>query len=146
MKVVNPYLEAARMAVDAALRSVPAAREDLIPGSDRADAILLRLQVAGEQLNRVRAEFPDEFAQHDADHWSDLIRLLNIIAHGYTQIDYDILWDILTTGLPRLRGIADVTVGYLIDGSYPCHSRQARVVSNTCSRTRCLEVPPQTRR
>jgi uncharacterized protein with HEPN domain len=57
-----------------------------------ADALLMRLQAAGEQLAAARALAPPEFAACATTRWNKLIGLRNIISHGYTAIDYDLIY------------------------------------------------------
>ena len=60
----------------------------------------MRLQDIGEQLTRIRDKFPDFYEQHETDAWHKLIGLRNIISHGYREIDFEIIWDIVTNRLP----------------------------------------------
>jgi uncharacterized protein with HEPN domain len=69
------------------------------------DATLMRLQDIGEQLARIRDRFPDFYEQYDSDEWHKIIGLRNIISHGYREIDFEIIWDIVTNML------ADFTAG-----------------------------------
>lgn len=60
------------------------------------DATLMRLQDIGEQLSRIRDKFPDFYEEHASDEWYKLIGLRNIISHGYREIDFEIIWDVVT--------------------------------------------------
>ncbi len=60
------------------------------------DATLMRLQDIGEQLVRIRDKFPDFYKLNGSDEWHKLIGLRNIISHGYREIDFEIIWDIVT--------------------------------------------------
>lgn len=71
------------------------------------DATLMRLQDIGEQLSRIRDKFPEFYEQHSSDEWHKLIGLRNIISHGYREIDFEIIWDIVTHKLSDF--IADIT-------------------------------------
>lgn len=61
----------------------------------------MRLQDIGEQLARIRDQFPDFFGAQQDDSWNKFIGLRNIISHGYREIDFDIIWDVVTTKLPE---------------------------------------------
>ena len=60
------------------------------------DATLMRLQDIGEQLSRIRDRFPDYYEQHSTHEWHKLIGLRNIISHGYREVDFEIIWDVVT--------------------------------------------------
>lgn len=64
------------------------------------DATLMRLQDIGEQLTRIRDQFPEFYEQNQDDSWHKLIGLRNIISHGYREIDFTIIWDIVSLKLP----------------------------------------------
>ena len=63
----------------------------------------MRLQDIGEQLVRIRDKFPDFYEQHSSDEWHKLIGLRNIISHGYREVDFDIIWDIVEYQLANFR-------------------------------------------
>jgi len=63
------------------------------------DATLMRLQDIGEQLSRIRDQFPEFFEINQDDSWHKFIGVRNIISHGYREIDFDIIWDIIETKL-----------------------------------------------
>lgn len=63
------------------------------------DATLMRLQDIGEQLSRIRDTFPEFYEENHSDDWYKLIGLRNIISHGYREIDFEIIWDVVTTKL-----------------------------------------------
>lgn len=71
------------------------------------DATLMRLQDIGEQLSRIRDKFPEFYEQRHSDEWYKLIGLRNIISHGYREIDFEIIWDIVTHKLDDFT--ADIT-------------------------------------
>lgn len=71
------------------------------------DATLMRLQDIGEQLSRIRDKFPEFYEQHNSDEWHKFIGLRNIISHGYREIDFEIIWDIVEHKLDDFT--ADIT-------------------------------------
>jgi uncharacterized protein with HEPN domain len=60
----------------------------------------MKLQEAGEQLIRIRDNFPDYYEQTQNDSWHKLIGLRNIIAHGYLEVDMTKVWDTVSTDVP----------------------------------------------
>jgi uncharacterized protein with HEPN domain len=59
----------------------------------------VRLQDIGEQLARIRDRFPDYYQEHQTEEWRRLIGLRNVISHGYREIDFKIIWDIVENKL-----------------------------------------------
>jgi len=59
------------------------------------------LEVVGEAANRVS---PEERARYPQIPWVELVGLRNRLIHGYDQVDFDILWQIVTQDL---RPLAD---------------------------------------
>lgn len=71
-------------------------------------SLLHLMAVIGEAAVRI----PDEFrSQHAVVPWRGTINLRNRLVHGYDQIDYDVLWDIVQNDLPplieQLKAIVD---------------------------------------
>ena len=62
-------------------------------------ALTRLLEIIGEAANRV----PDDVqAQYSQLPWMQMIGLRNRLIHGYDQVDFDILWVIVTQDLPAL--------------------------------------------
>jgi len=81
---------------------------DMVHGRTRADldsdrmlnlALVRLLEVTGEAANRVPTEVRLRFSQIP---WPQLIGLRNHLIHGYDQVDFDVLWQIVTRDLPSL--------------------------------------------
>lgn len=62
----------------------------------------MRLQDIGEQLTRIRDKFPNYYEQNSTDEWHKLIGLRNTISHGYREIDFEIVWDIVKNHLSEI--------------------------------------------
>ena len=62
-------------------------------------ALVRLLEVLGEAANRIPAE---ERAVHTQIPWPQLVGLRNRLIHQYDNVDFDILWQILTKDLPPL--------------------------------------------
>lgn len=87
-----------------------AAREagSLVSGRSRADydgdrtlrlALVRLLEVVGEAAGRVPMDFRDS---HPEIAWFGVVGLRNRLIHGYDEVDYDIVWRILTEDIPSL--------------------------------------------
>jgi uncharacterized protein with HEPN domain len=71
--------------------------EDFTNDSKTSDAVLRNIMVIGEAANRT----PNEFrVQHPEIEWSKIIRSRNIVSHDYDDVDYSIIWKIITVHLP----------------------------------------------
>lgn len=80
--------------------NTPGSRSEFMSDPNAQDATLMRSQDIGEQLSRIRDQFPEFFEMNQDDSWHKFIGVRNIISHGYREIDFDIIWDILDTKLP----------------------------------------------
>lgn len=83
--------------------NTPGDKDTFMNDLNAQDATLMRLQDIGEQLGRIRDKFPDFYEQHSSDEWHKLIGLRNIISHGYREIDFEIIWDIIEYHLTDFR-------------------------------------------
>ncbi len=81
--------------------NTPTSFEAFMSDQNAQDATLMRLQDIGEQLSRIRDQFPDYYEQNQHDSWHKFIGLRNIISHGYREIDFEIIWEVLQKGLPE---------------------------------------------
>jgi uncharacterized protein with HEPN domain len=62
-------------------------------------ALVRLLEILGEAAGRVP---PEDRVRYPQIPWIQLVNLRNRLIHGYDQVDFDILWQILTTDLPPL--------------------------------------------
>ncbi len=66
------------------------------------DAISMRLQVIGENVKKIHEACPDYFPSRDIDP-NPIIRFRDFISHHYDAADYELVFDICTHHLPRLK-------------------------------------------
>ena len=64
------------------------------------DAVLRNLELIGEASNRLTEEFK---ADHSDIPWKKIIGLRNIVIHAYSNVDLDIIWDIITKNIPETK-------------------------------------------
>jgi uncharacterized protein with HEPN domain len=74
-------------------------RLDLFNDRKLALSIVALYQILGEASKKVSPEFR---ADHPEIEWSPISRMRDRIAHGYFDIDYDIIWDTAKSKLPDL--------------------------------------------
>lgn len=64
------------------------------------DAILRNIEVFGE----VSRKLPDKFKdQHNYIPWRKIIGLRNIVLHEYSNVDLDIIWDVIKKNIPKTK-------------------------------------------
>ncbi len=64
------------------------------------DAIMMQIIVIGEAVNKLSDDFKEKY--HDQP-WHRAVGLRNQTAHGYIDINPDIVWDTIKTDLPILK-------------------------------------------
>jgi len=70
-------------------------------------ALVRLLEIVGEAAGRVPQEV---CARHTKVPWPQIISLRNRLIHGYDSVDFDILWQIITTDLPPLIASLEVII------------------------------------
>lgn len=76
-------------------------------GRDRFDqdeivqlALVHLVQIIGEAASRVS----DDLRQrHPEIPWRHVVGMRNRVVHGYFEVDLDLLWDVITLDIPKLR-------------------------------------------
>jgi uncharacterized protein with HEPN domain len=85
-------------------------------GKSRADldtdrllnlALTRLLEMIGEAANQVSREKQADYPEIP---WPQVIGLRNRLIHGYDMVDFDILWQIITTDLPPLIAVLEKVV------------------------------------
>jgi uncharacterized protein with HEPN domain len=90
------------------MRAYVAEAHDLIQGKIQADlerdrllnlAVVRLLEVVGEAASRISRE---DCTCHPEISWAEIVGLRNRLIRGYGQVDFDIVWQILTVDLSPL--------------------------------------------
>jgi uncharacterized protein with HEPN domain len=89
------YLEGINEHLAAIKNYLPASKEVFLADEKTQDAILMRLMALGEEIAHLSPEFSEK---HPGLHWYKIVGLRNRIAHGYFEIDPDLIWDTLSNG------------------------------------------------
>lgn len=80
----------------------------MVKGKKRADldtdrklnlSLVRLLEIVGEAAGRIPDE---ERARYPDIPWPEIVSLRNRLIHGYDSVDFDILWQVITTDLPAL--------------------------------------------
>jgi uncharacterized protein with HEPN domain len=65
-------------------------------------AVVMSLVIIGEAATKVMEQFPDFAVAHPEVPWRNMRGMRNRIAHGYFDINLDVVWDTVVTALPDL--------------------------------------------
>ncbi|MDK9701752.1 MAG: DUF86 domain-containing protein [Sulfuritalea sp.] len=78
------------------------AKPDFFADRKTQQAVILNLIVLGEAASRIAAECPEFTVAHPALPWQQMRGMRNRMAHGYFDIDLDVVWETVQTSLPDL--------------------------------------------
>ncbi len=88
-------------------------REEFMNDARTIDAVIRNLEVLGEAAKHVPNEVRATFSEID---WKAIAGMRDILIHEYFGVDYDIVWDVVSTripmlvqAIPRLRAAYPVT-------------------------------------
>ncbi|HVZ43657.1 MAG TPA: DUF86 domain-containing protein [Ramlibacter sp.] len=65
-------------------------------------AVILSLIIIGEAATKVMDTYPNFTNAHPEIPWRNMRGMRNRIAHGYFEINLDLVWDTVQTALPEL--------------------------------------------
>lgn len=74
--------------------------EEFFADKKTKDAVVRNFEIIGEAANKLSKGIKESNKQVD---WSGLIGFRNVIVHDYFGIDYDVVWNIKTNHLPKLK-------------------------------------------
>ena len=97
------YLAHIANAARLALSYVEAMTKDQFMTDTRTQqAVILNLFVIGEAATKLLNEYPDFAEQHPAIAWKSMKGMRNRIAHGYFDVDLEVVWETVAASLPEL--------------------------------------------
>lgn len=67
-------------------------------------AVILNLLLIGELASRIAERAPEFIAAQPEIPWGAMRGMRNRIAHGYFELDIDVVWDTVRDALPELAG------------------------------------------
>lgn len=102
-KSPKPHLSCILETIEVIENYTPQSLETFLRDRNAQDATLMRLQDIGEQLTRIRGQFEQFYTEHHHDSWNKMIGLRNIISHGYREIEFKIIWDVVATRLGEFK-------------------------------------------
>lgn len=77
--------------------------EDFLRAKVIQDAVLRNIEIIGEAARNIEKAAPQFTAAHSEVPWAVIYTMRNRIAHGYFQVDLEIVWRTVRNDLPRLK-------------------------------------------
>lgn len=97
------YLQHMRQAAADAIGFVEGmSRADFLADKRTQQAVIMSLIVLGEAATKVMDRHADFANAHAQVPWRNMRGMRNRIAHGYFDVDLDVVWDTVQTALPDL--------------------------------------------
>ncbi len=78
-------------------------REEFLADTRTQQAVILNIVIIGEAATRLVAEYPEFVARYADIPWKQMRGMRNRMAHGYFDIDLNIVWETIKTSLPVLE-------------------------------------------
>ena len=76
-------------------------KDDFLADRKTQQAVILNLIVLGEA--KIATDKPDFVAAHPEIPWQQMRGMRNRMAHGYFDINLDVVWETVQVSLPRLQ-------------------------------------------
>ncbi len=97
------YLDHMRQAATDARSFVDGlSKEEFLADKRTQQAVIMSLVVIGEAATKVMEAYPDYAQRHAQVPWRSMRGMRNRIAHGYFDINLDVVWDTVQLALPEL--------------------------------------------
>lgn len=98
------YLDHMRQAIaDAQSFTEGMAQADFEQDKRTQQAVVMSLIVLGEAATKVMDQYSAFAVEHSHIPWRSMRGMRNRIAHGYTDINLEVVWDTVQTALPTLK-------------------------------------------
>lgn len=92
-------------------------RDDFLADKRTQQAVVMSLIVLGEAATKVIGRYPDFASAQSQIPWRSMRGMRNRIAHGYFDIDLDVVWDTVQNALPGLLVAVQPLLDDLAQGS-----------------------------
>jgi uncharacterized protein with HEPN domain len=77
-------------------------KQDFLADKRTQQAVTMSLIVVGESATKVMDAYPEFADAHPGIPWRSMRGMRNRIAHGYFEINLDVVWETVQTALPDL--------------------------------------------
>jgi uncharacterized protein with HEPN domain len=78
------------------------AKSDFLADKRTQQAICMNILIIGEAVTKIIAQYPEFIDQHKSVPWQSMRGMRNRIAHGYFDINLDVVWETVRVALPIL--------------------------------------------
>lgn len=78
-------------------------KDDFVADKKTQQAVILNIIVIGEAATRIADECTEFAAAHPEVPWKQMRGMRNRMAHGYFEINLDVVWDTVQLSLPELE-------------------------------------------
>ncbi len=97
------YLNHIKLAASDAISFVEGlSKEEFLEDRRTQQAVVMSLIIIGEASTKIMDQHADFTALHAQIPWRSMRGMRNRIAHGYFEINLDVVWDTLQSALPDL--------------------------------------------
>jgi len=97
------YLEHMQQAATDACNFIEGlSKNDFLSDKRTQQATIMSLIVIGEAATKIMDYYPDFVEAHLTVPWRGMRGMRNRIAHGYFEINLDVVWETVQTALPEL--------------------------------------------
>ena len=76
-------------------------KDDFLKDKRTQQAVIMSLVIIGEAAKKVMDADPEFVSAHPEVPWRNMRGMRNRIAHGYFEINLDVVWDTVQTALPE---------------------------------------------
>ncbi|MGB3123519.1 MAG: DUF86 domain-containing protein [Pseudomonas sp.] len=100
---IGDYLDHIRQAAADAIAFVEGlSKEEFLEDRRTQQAVVVSLIIMGEASTKLMDQYPDFIASHSQIPWRSMRGMRNRIAHGYFDINLEVVWDTIQRALPDL--------------------------------------------
>lgn len=78
-------------------------KDDFFADKKTQQAVILNIIVIGEAATQIADEYPEFTSAHPEVPWKQMRGMRNRMAHGYFEINLDVVWDTVQLSLPELE-------------------------------------------
>jgi uncharacterized protein with HEPN domain len=78
-------------------------KTDFLKDKRTQQAVILNILIIGEAATKLADEYPELVTRHAEVPWRAMRGMRNRMAHGYFDINLDIVWDTIRQSVPKLE-------------------------------------------
>lgn len=77
-------------------------KDDFMADKRTQQAVVLNILIVGEIATKIEQKHPEFAMAHSDIPWGSMRNMRNRIAHGYYEIDFEVVWETVSLSLPPL--------------------------------------------